>query len=36
MDRTISVRIEDHFVELTDPRCREPMYPLFNIVTMAL
>lgn len=36
MDRPVSVRIEDHFAELTDPRRREPTYPLLNIVTMAL
>jgi len=31
-----SIRIADHFAELTDPRRREPTYPLLNIVTMAL
>lgn len=31
-----SVRIEDHFVELTDPRRRESTYPLINVVTIAL
>lgn len=36
MDRPQSVRIEDHFAGLTDPRRREPTYPLLNIVTMAL
>lgn len=36
MARKSSVRIADHFTELTDPRRREPTYPLLNIVTMAL
>ena len=31
-----SVRIQDHFTELTDPRRREVTYPLINIVTIAL
>jgi predicted transposase YbfD/YdcC len=31
-----SVRIEDHFVELTDPRRRDGIYPLINVVTIAL
>jgi len=31
-----SVRIADHFESLTDPRRREPKYPLVNIVVMAL
>lgn len=31
-----SVRIEDHFAGLTDPRRREPVYPLVNIVTIAV
>jgi predicted transposase YbfD/YdcC len=31
-----AVRIEDHFRGLTDPRHREPVYPLINIVTIAL
>lgn len=31
-----SVRIADYFAELTDPRKREPTYPLLNIVVMAL
>jgi predicted transposase YbfD/YdcC len=29
-------RIEDHFVELTDPRRREVTYPLINVVTITL
>ncbi len=32
----IGVRIEEHFESLTDPRRREPIYPLVNIVVMAL
>lgn len=36
MTRTQSVRIQDHFGELTDPRRREVTYPLINIVTIAL
>lgn len=36
MARQSSVCIADHFTELTDPRRREPTYPLLNIVTMAL
>jgi predicted transposase YbfD/YdcC len=31
-----SARIEDHFVSLTDPRRREVIYPLINVVTIAL
>jgi predicted transposase YbfD/YdcC len=31
-----SVRIAEHFEKLTDPRRREPKYPLVNIVVMAL
>ena len=31
-----SVRLQDHFVELTDPRRREATYPLINIVAMAV
>lgn len=34
--RQSSVCIADHFQELTDPRRREPTYPLLNIVVMAL
>lgn len=36
MARKSSVHIADHFAELTDPRKREPTYPLLNIVTMSL
>jgi len=31
-----SVRIEEHFAELTDPRRRKVTYPLINVVTIAL
>ena len=31
-----SVRIQDHFKDLTDPRRRKVTYPLINIVTIAL
>jgi predicted transposase YbfD/YdcC len=31
-----SVRIEEHFRDLTDPRSREGTYPLVNVVVMAL
>jgi predicted transposase YbfD/YdcC len=36
MPKTQSVRIHDHFAELTDPRRREVTYPLINIVVIAL
>ncbi len=36
MPKTQSVRIQDHFAELTDPRRREVTYPLINIVVIAL
>jgi len=36
MPQTQSVRIQDHFAELTDPRRREVTYPLINIVVIAL
>lgn len=32
----VSARIEDHFAELTDPRRREVIHPLINIVTIAV
>jgi predicted transposase YbfD/YdcC len=32
----VSARIKDHFSELTDPRRREVLHPLINIVTIAL
>ena len=31
-----SPSIQDHFIDLTDPRRREPTYPLMNIVVMVL
>ena len=31
-----SVRIQDHFASLTDPRRREVVYPLINIVSIAI
>jgi predicted transposase YbfD/YdcC len=31
-----SVRIADHFTELTDPRRREVIYPLVNVVVIAI
>ena len=31
-----SVRLADHFVELTDPRRREVTYPLINIITITI
>jgi predicted transposase YbfD/YdcC len=36
MHERVSVRIEDHFADLTDPRRRKVTYPLINIVTIAL
>ena len=36
MLQTPSIRIGDHFTELTDPRRREVTYPLINIVVIAL
>jgi len=31
-----SVRIQDHFANLSDPRRREVLYPLVNVVTIAI
>jgi predicted transposase YbfD/YdcC len=31
-----AIRLQDHFVELTDPRRREGTYPLINIVVIAV
>jgi hypothetical protein len=31
-----SVRFEDHFADLTDPRRRKVVYPLVNIVAIAI
>jgi predicted transposase YbfD/YdcC len=36
MPASVSVRIRDHFGELTDPRRRKVTYPLINIVTIAV
>jgi predicted transposase YbfD/YdcC len=36
MAKSKSIKLSDHFSELTDPRRREPIYPLVNIVTMAV
>ena len=36
MPKKVSARIQDHFVELTDPRRRKVTYPLINIVTIAI
>lgn len=36
MSKIKSARIADHFRELTDPRRRKVVYPLLNIVTIAL
>lgn len=35
MPQIHSVRIQNHFAELTDPRRREMTYPLINIVVIA-
>src|SRR5277367_1296792 len=36
MSKPKSVRIADHFAELTDPRRREVVYPLVNVVVIAI
>jgi predicted transposase YbfD/YdcC len=36
MSKAESVRIADHFAELTDPRRREVTYPLINVVVIAV
>lgn len=36
MTRLTTFRIEEHFADLPDPRRREGIYPLVNIVTIAL
>lgn len=33
---SVRVTIKDHFAELTAPRRREVIYPLINVVTIAL
>ena len=34
--KVASVRIQDHFAELTDPRRRKVIYPLMNVVVIAV
>lgn len=36
MTNSMSVAIKNHFAELTDPRRRKVLYPLINVVTIAL
>jgi len=36
MSKTKSARIQDHFAELTDPRRRKVIYPLINVVVIAV
>jgi hypothetical protein len=36
MSRTKSARMQDHFAELTDPRRREVMHPLINVIVIAV
>jgi predicted transposase YbfD/YdcC len=36
MSSPLSARIRDHFTDLTDPRRRKVVYPLINIVTIAV
>jgi len=36
MPKKLSASIRDHFAELTDPRRRKVIYPLINIVTIAI
>lgn len=36
MIKAKSARLHDHFADLTDPRRREPIYPLINIVVIAI
>jgi predicted transposase YbfD/YdcC len=36
MPKKPSARIRDHFADLTDPRRRKVLYPLINIVTIAI
>jgi len=36
MTRNVTAGIQEHFAELTDPRRRKVIYPLINIVTIAL
>ena len=36
MARNVTAGIQEHFADLTDPRRRKVIYPLINIVTIAL
>jgi predicted transposase YbfD/YdcC len=36
MPKKVSARIQDHFAPLTDPRRRKVIYPLINVVTIAI
>jgi hypothetical protein len=36
MPDNLAARIDHHFASLTDPRRRKVIYPLINIVTIAL
>jgi predicted transposase YbfD/YdcC len=36
MPKTVSARIEEHFANLTDPRRRKVIYPLINVVAIAI
>lgn len=36
VSQNVSVRLEDHFAELTDPRRRESIHPLVNVLTIAI
>ena len=36
VSQSVRVAIQDHFSELTDPRRREVIYPLINVVTIAV
>jgi predicted transposase YbfD/YdcC len=36
MPEKVSARIQDHFIRLTDPRRRKVLYPLINVVTIAI
>jgi len=36
VSQSVRVAIKDHFSELTDPRRREVIYPLINVVTIAV
>jgi predicted transposase YbfD/YdcC len=36
MPKKVSARIQDHFAQLTDPRRRKVIYPLINVVTIAI